>query len=82
MRDAYGRALLELGEAYENMIYLDADLHTSTKATYFKKRFPDRFIQVGIAEQNLFGIAAGLAFRRLYTSGETGFRRSGGDFEE
>lgn len=62
MRDAYGKALLELGHAYEKMIYLDADLHTSTKALYFKKTFPDRFIQVGIAEQNLFGIAAGLAF--------------------
>ena len=62
MRDAYGKALLELGEQYDNMLYLDADLHTSTKALYFKKRYPDRFIQVGIAEQNLFGIAAGLAF--------------------
>ncbi len=62
MRDAYGKALLELGEMHEKMIYLDADLHTSTKASWFKKRYPDRFIQVGIAEQNLFGIAAGLAF--------------------
>ncbi len=62
MREAYGKALLELGEEHEQMVYLDADLHTSTKALYFKKRFPDRFIQVGIAEQNLFGIAAGLAF--------------------
>ena len=62
MRDAYGQALLELGAEYEKMIYLDADLHTSTKALYFKQRYPDRFIQVGIAEQNLFGMAAGLAF--------------------
>lgn len=61
MRDAYGKALLELGAEYEQMIYLDADLHTSTKASWFKKKYPDRFIQVGIAEQNLFGIAAGLA---------------------
>ena len=45
------------------MIVLDADLHTSSKATMFKKAFPDRFIQVGIAEQNLFGISAGLALR-------------------
>jgi transketolase len=43
------------------MIMLDADLHTSSKATMFKKAYPDRFIQVGIAEQNLFGISAGLA---------------------
>ncbi len=61
MRDAFGQALVELGHDYPQMILLDADLHTSSKATYFKKAFPDRFIQVGIAEQNMFGIAAGLA---------------------
>lgn len=62
MRDAFAQALLELGEKYEKMIFLDADLHTSTKASEFKKRYPDRFIQMGIAEQNMFGVAAGLAF--------------------
>jgi len=61
MREAFGNTLVELGQAYPNMVVLDADLHTSSKATYFKKAFPDRFIQVGIAEQNMFGIAAGLA---------------------
>lgn len=61
MRDAFGQTLVELGLKYPQMIVLDADLHTSSKAQYFKKAFPDRFIQVGIAEQNLFGIAAGLA---------------------
>jgi transketolase len=61
MRDAFGQALVDLGRQYPQMIVLDADLHTSSKAQYFKKAFPDRFIQVGIAEQNLFGIAAGLA---------------------
>lgn len=61
MRDAFGQSLVELGQAHPNMIVLDADLHTSSKAGYFKKAFPDRFIQVGIAEQNLFGISAGLA---------------------
>lgn len=61
LRDAFGSTLLELGNEYENMIFLDADLHTSTKAVMFKKRFPDRFVQVGIAEQNLFGLAAGMA---------------------
>lgn len=61
MRDAFGQTLVELGHQYKNLIFLDADLHTSTKASYFKKAFPDRFIQVGIAEQNLFGISAGLA---------------------
>jgi transketolase len=61
MRTAFGETLVELGRAFPNMIVLDADLHTSSKAQYFKNAFPSRFIQVGIAEQNLFGIAAGLA---------------------
>ena len=61
MRDAFGHGLVELGRTLPNMIVLDADLHTSSKAQYFKKAYPDRFIQVGIAEQNLFGISAGLA---------------------
>ncbi|MBN1286378.1 MAG: transketolase family protein [Anaerolineae bacterium] len=61
MRDAFGQTLVELGAAYPNMVMLDADLNTSSKAVYFKKAYPDRFIQVGIAEQNLFGISAGLA---------------------
>lgn len=61
MRDAFGNALVQLGEEYPNMVVLDADLHTSSKAGYFKKAYPDRFYQIGIAEQNLFGIAAGLA---------------------
>ena len=61
MRDAFGQTLVELGRLYPKMLVLDADLHTSSKATMFKKAYPDRFIQVGIAEQNLFGISAGLA---------------------
>jgi len=61
MRDAFGSTLVELGARYPNMIVLDADLHTSSKATMFKNAYPQRFIQVGIAEQNLFGISAGLA---------------------
>ena len=61
MRDAFGKTLVELGEKYPNMLFLDADLHTSTKASDFKNRFPARFIQNGIAEQNMFGVAAGLA---------------------
>ena len=60
-RDAFGKTLVELGKLYPNMLFLDADLHTSTKATEFKQAYPDRFYQIGIAEQNLFGIAAGLA---------------------
>lgn len=65
MRDAFGQTLIELGEKYENMVFMDADLHTSTKATMFKKRFPDRFYQFGIAEQNLFGAAAGMALEGM-----------------
>ena len=61
MREAFGQAMVELGRDTPQMVVLDADLHTSSKISYFKETFPDRFIQVGIAEQNLFGIAAGLA---------------------
>lgn len=61
MRDAFGATLVEMGTKYEKMVFLDADLHTSTKASDFKKQFPERFIQNGIAEQNMFGVAAGLA---------------------
>ena len=61
MRDVFGQTLVELGKENSRMLVLDADLHTSSKAGYFKSAYPDRFIQVGIAEQNLFGIAAGLA---------------------
>jgi len=61
MRDVFGKTLVELGEEYPEVVVLDADLHTSSKAVYFKRAFPTRFIQCGIAEQNMFGIAAGLA---------------------
>lgn len=61
MRDAFGKMLVELGHEFPNVVVLDADLHTSSKAVYFKQAFPARFIQCGIAEQNMFGIAAGLA---------------------
>ncbi|ABW19799.1 transketolase family protein [Alkaliphilus oremlandii] len=60
-RDAYGQALVELGRANENIVVLDADLSKSTKTADFRKNFPDRFINVGIAEQNLMGMAAGLS---------------------
>jgi transketolase len=61
MRDVFGQMLVQLGQEYPRMLVLDADLHTSSKAGYFKAAYPDRFLQVGIAEQNLFGISAGLA---------------------
>ena len=60
-RQSYGEALVELGNKNGNMVVLDADLSASTKTSIFAKKFPDRFIDVGIAEQNLMGISAGLA---------------------
>ena len=60
-RDAYGKALCELGEEIENMYVLDADLSNATKTLEFKKKFPDRHINCGIAEQNMMSIAAGMA---------------------
>lgn len=60
-RESYGNALVELGEKYENLVVLDADLAAATKTGLFKKVFPDRHIDCGIAECNMMGIAAGLA---------------------
>lgn len=60
-RDAYGEALRELGGRYKDIVVLDADLSKSTKTAVFAKEYPDRFFNVGIAEQNLVGTAAGLA---------------------
>lgn len=60
-RDGYGLGLIELGKEDPNIVVLCADLTDSTRSGMFKKEFPDRFIEVGIAEQNMLGIAAGLA---------------------
>ena len=60
-RQSYGEELAKLGEENENIVVLDADLSTATKTEIFAKKFPNRFINVGIAEQNLMGIAAGLS---------------------
>ena len=60
-RDAYGKALVELGEKNDKLIVLDADLAAATKTGMFKKAFPERFYDCGIAEGNMMGIAAGLA---------------------
>jgi len=60
-RDAYGEALKELGAINPNIVVLDADLTKSTKTSVFAKAFPERFFNMGIAEQNLIGTAAGLA---------------------
>ncbi len=60
-RDSYGNALVALGREHENLVVLDADLAAATKTGMFKKVFPDRHIDCGIAESNMMGIAAGLA---------------------
>ena len=60
-RQAYGEILQVLGEEYENLVVLDADLSGSTKTGEFKKVFPERFFNFGIAEQNMYAQAAGLA---------------------
>lgn len=60
-REAYGDALIKLGDTNKNVVVLDADLSTSTQTNKFAKKYPERFFNVGCAEQNLIGVAAGLA---------------------
>ncbi len=60
-RAAYGKALVELGAEKENLVVMDADLSKSTMTAEFGKTYPERFFNMGIAEQNLYGTAAGLA---------------------
>ena len=60
-RDAYGKALVKLGQINDNVVVLDADLSKSTKTNDFKTAFPERFFNMGIAEQNLIGAACGFA---------------------
>lgn len=67
-RESYGKALVELGAGNRNIVVMDADLSSSTQTRMFAKAFPDRFFNVGLAEQNMMGIASGLA-----ASGKTVF---------
>jgi transketolase len=67
-RDSYGNALVELGAEHDDFVVLDADLAAATKTGLFKSAYPDRFFDVGIAECNLMGVAAGIA-----TTGRTAF---------
>lgn len=60
-RDAYGKILAELGAEYSDIVVLDADLSGSTKTSVFARQFPERFFNMGIAEANMVGTAAGLA---------------------
>jgi len=61
MREAYGKTLVELGKENRHVVVLDADLCRSTMTQFFAREFPDRFFDCGIAEQNMVGVAAGLA---------------------
>jgi transketolase len=67
-RNGFGEALIELGDKDENVVVLTGDLAESTRVLNFAKKFPDRFVECGVAEQNMMGIAAGLAL-----AGKTAF---------
>jgi transketolase len=60
-RDGFGEGVVELGRKNKNIVVLSADLTDSTRAIWFKKEFPDRFFGLGVAEQDMFGAAAGFA---------------------
>jgi len=60
-RDGFGRGLLKLGKEDKNVVVLSADLTESTRAAWFQKDYPDRFFGMGVAEQDMFGTAAGFA---------------------
>lgn len=61
MRDGYGKALLELCRLHDDVMVLDADVAKSTRTEWIRKEFPDKYINVGISEQDLVGTAAGLS---------------------
>ncbi|PCI19882.1 transketolase [Candidatus Wolfebacteria bacterium] len=63
MRDGSGHGMAELGEIKKDMVVIGADTIGSSRAKFFADKFPERFIQVGVAEQNMIGIAAGLAYQ-------------------
>ena len=67
-RESYGKALAELGAEHDDLVVLDADLAGATKTGIFKKAFPERHIDCGIAECNMMGIAAGRAFEQVRNS--------------
>ena len=60
-RESYGKALAEFGAIYPNLVVLDADLAAATKTGTFKKAFPDRFFDCGIAENNMIAAAVGMS---------------------
>jgi transketolase len=74
-RDGFGEALLALGKSRENIYVIDADLKESLRVSAFAQKYPDRFIECGVAEQNMIGVAAGLAL-----TGKTVFATSFASF--
>jgi len=60
-REAWGKTLVELGQENPDVVVLDADINPATRTCYYLEKFPERFIQVGVAEQNMMGVAAGMA---------------------
>ncbi|HEX8591580.1 MAG TPA: transketolase C-terminal domain-containing protein [Candidatus Paceibacterota bacterium] len=60
-RDGFGTGIVEAGKADPNVVVLCADLKESTRSDWFEKEFPDRFVEIGVAEQNMVGVAAGMA---------------------
>ena len=67
-RESYGKALVELGGEHSNLVVLDADLAAATKTGMFRKTFPDRHFDCGIAEENMIAVAAGRAFEQVRNS--------------
>ncbi len=70
-REAYGEALAEFGDVYSNLVVLDADLSAATKTSIFKKKFPERFFNCGIAESNMMSVAAGMSTSGLVVFAST-----------
>ena len=69
-REAFGETLVELGKKHPELVVLDADLAAATKTAVFKKSFPDRHFDCGIAEANMMGVAAGLSLVGKNSGGE------------
>src|SRR3989344_3534634 len=60
-RDGYGKGLVKAGEKNKNVVVLCADLSESTRSEWFQKKFPERFVEIGVAEQNMASLASGMA---------------------
>ena len=76
LRNIFGDALLDLAKANPKVVVLTCDLTNSVRAEAFKNKFPDRFFQFGVAEQNMMGIAAGMSLTGYILSDERGQREA------